>query len=90
MIIFGVLGLIFSLTELKWSAWTPSAAGIGLGMLLPGIYIIPIAAGGILGWVWTKRFNANSETYKVPIAAGMMAGEALIMGVVVPAYNMLM
>jgi uncharacterized oligopeptide transporter (OPT) family protein len=65
--------------------WLPSATGLGLGLLLPGTSIIPIAIGGLVAWIWQKQHPASWERYGVTAASGLIAGEAILGGLVLPA-----
>jgi uncharacterized oligopeptide transporter (OPT) family protein len=69
--------------------WLPSATGLGLGLLLPGTLIVPVAVGGLLGWLWQKTWPAAHERYVVTVASGFIAGEALLGGLVLPAWSWL-
>ena len=69
--------------------WLPSATGLGLGLLLPGISVVPIAIGGILAWLWATLHRASWERYGVTAASGLIAGEALLGGVFMPVYQTL-
>jgi uncharacterized oligopeptide transporter (OPT) family protein len=69
------------------SDWLPSGTGLGLGLLLPGTLIVPVAIGGTLGWVWQKVSPASHERYVVTVASGFIAGEALLGGLVLPAIS---
>jgi uncharacterized oligopeptide transporter (OPT) family protein len=64
--------------------WLPSAAGFGFGLILPGTLNVPMAIGGILGWFWAWRGRPSYERYAVTVASGLIAGEALIGGLVIP------
>lgn len=67
--------------------WLPSAAGFGFGLILPGTLNVPMAIGGILGWLWARRDKPSYDRYAVTVASGFIAGEALIGGLVIPAVN---
>jgi uncharacterized oligopeptide transporter (OPT) family protein len=67
--------------------WLPSATGLGLGLLLPGTTIVPLALGGVAGWLWQKASPATYERYMVTAASGFIAGEAILGGLVLPALS---
>jgi uncharacterized oligopeptide transporter (OPT) family protein len=67
--------------------WLPSATGLGLGLLLPGTLIVPVAVGGVLGWLWQKTSPTSHARYSVTVASGFIAGEALLGGLVLPAIS---
>jgi uncharacterized oligopeptide transporter (OPT) family protein len=86
------LGAIFLVLEMalpKVKQYLPSATGIGLGLILPFQYPLSMAVGAIIAWYWTKRNKENSDSYLVPVAAGLIAGVS-IMGVLVAIANTVM
>jgi len=76
--------LITVVKEYTHTSWLPSPTGLGLGLIIPGVTIVPFALGGILGWVWEHTSKENYDRYYVTVASGLIAGEALLAGVVVP------
>ena len=52
-------------------------------MLVPASVIVTMFAGGLVGWLWTKASPRTSEPYLIPVASGLIAGEALV-AVIVP------
>jgi OPT family oligopeptide transporter len=64
--------------------WFPSVAGFGFAMILPGVLNIPIAIGGIGGWVWQKISPTTHEKYLLTVASGFIAGDALLAGLILP------
>ncbi len=86
----GALGIILVLLEKflpKVKQYLPSATGLGLGLILPFQYPFAMLLGAIIGWAWHTRNKQQSETYLVPIAAGLIAGIS-IMGVIVAVVNL--
>jgi uncharacterized oligopeptide transporter (OPT) family protein len=67
--------------------WLPSAGGFGLGLILPGTLTVPMAIGGILGWLWARQHQPSYDRYAVTIASGFIAGEALLGGLVIPTVS---
>jgi uncharacterized oligopeptide transporter (OPT) family protein len=84
-IIAAVAGVVLVLIQhfLGWS-WLPSATGLGLGLLLSGTLIIPVAVGGIAGWLWQKSHPTSYARLAVTVASGLIAGEALLGGLILP------
>jgi len=80
LIIFSVLGIAFTVMENfpKLKKYTPSPTGIGIGMLVPFSVISTMFIGGVIGYVWEKTHKQTADTYMVPLASGLIAGEALI------------
>lgn len=73
-----VLGIILTVLEPKYHRFVPSPTGVGLGMLIPGVSIMPLVLGGLCQFGWQK-WNAKSEaTYNTPLASGFIAGEAIV------------
>jgi uncharacterized oligopeptide transporter (OPT) family protein len=60
----------------------PTAAALGVGMLLPLSYAVPIFAGGVIAGLVGLRHRQSAGELLPSVAAGAIAGEALI-GVVV-------
>ncbi len=79
-LIVGVLvGILLATLEvvLKDKTWVPSPTGLGIGMLVPAAVILTMFFGAIVGKVWSKASPRTSEQYLVPLASGLIAGEAL-------------
>jgi OPT family oligopeptide transporter len=58
--------------------WLPSAMGLGLGWVVFFSNALAFAIGAIIVWIWQKAAPKNQETYSVPIASGLIAGESLM------------
>jgi len=76
-----VLGVILTLLEAipKVGAYVPSPTAMGLGMLIPGFAVIPMAAGGLIQYVWKRVSPKTEEVYDTPLASGFITGEALVL-----------
>jgi len=72
------LGVVIALGETRWKKYLPSPTGIGIGMLIPGVYMLPMVLGGLAQYVWSKVDRENEEAYATPLASGFIAGEALV------------
>jgi uncharacterized oligopeptide transporter (OPT) family protein len=85
MLIAAVLGVILAVMETKprLKAWTPSPTGLGLGVLLPFASVSPMLVGAVAGWLWMRFHPRSARIYTIPLASGLIAGEAMI-AVVVP------
>jgi len=89
MIIGGLVGVVLILAETylpKLKQYLPSATGLGLGLILPFQYPLAMMIGALIGYFWAKKNEKQSETYLIPIAAGLIAGVS-IMGVVAAIFN---
>lgn len=87
--IVGVLGgIVIAVVQAKsraaWVGWIPNVAAFGFALILPGDLNIPIAAGGIAGWFWMKLSPRTYDQYLLTVASGMIAGEAVLGGLVLP------
>jgi uncharacterized oligopeptide transporter (OPT) family protein len=85
-----LLGILLAVLEstVKNKTWIPSPAGLGIGMLIPATSVVTMVVGGLLGAVWNKASPRTSGLYQVPLASGLIAGEALV-AVVVPVLVLL-
>jgi uncharacterized oligopeptide transporter (OPT) family protein len=72
-----------------WVNLIPSIGAFGFALILPGELKISIAVGGSAGWVWMNLFSETYERYAITLASGMIAGEALLGGLVLPLWAML-
>jgi uncharacterized oligopeptide transporter (OPT) family protein len=78
MIVALVLGVIVTVLEPKYHRYLPSPTGVGLGMLIPAVSILPLVVGGIIQAVWAKANPKQEETYNTPLSSGFIAGEAVV------------
>ncbi|HEY4181688.1 MAG TPA: OPT family oligopeptide transporter [Kofleriaceae bacterium] len=78
--VFSVLGVIFTILEnnKKVKKWIPSPTGIGIGILVPFSVVFTMFLGGIVGWLWETKSKKTADKYMVPLASGLIAGEALV------------
>ena len=65
----------------------PSVSGIGIGMLLPALYVLPVALGGVAGFVWELAHSASYQKFRIHVGAGLIAGGAFVSGLVIPVYD---
>jgi uncharacterized oligopeptide transporter (OPT) family protein len=64
--------------------------GLALGLLLPFSAVSVIFLGSIGGQIWQRRSPKTAADYMVPLASGLIAGEALtavLLSAVVPALS---
>lgn len=88
VVLAAIAGVLFAVLERRWPKWTPSAMGIGVAMLLPSQIVVMIAIGGVVGWIWMRQWRNSAGTYMVPLASGLIAGEATA-AVVIPILRIL-
>ena len=84
LIIGSVLGILIALGETRWRDYLPSPTGLGIGMMVPGNVVFTMVLGGFLYSWWNKVDKASADKLAMPLASGLIAGEA-IMAIVVPA-----
>jgi uncharacterized oligopeptide transporter (OPT) family protein len=60
----------------------PSAMGLGLGLVIPFENGLSFALGALLALLWSKWNRRNAETFCIPVASGMVAGESLVLAVI--------
>jgi len=80
LIVFSILGAVFTVCESnkKLKNWVPSPTGVGIGMLVPFSVISTMFIGGVVGWLWERTDKKTADTYMVPLASGLIAGEAIV------------
>jgi uncharacterized oligopeptide transporter (OPT) family protein len=69
-----VLGRVFP----KLNPYLPSAMGLGLSWIMFFQNSLSFALGAVLVALWTRFNRKQAEMYNVPIASGLIAGEALV------------
>jgi uncharacterized oligopeptide transporter (OPT) family protein len=77
-VVMGVLG------NTRLAKFLPSAAAFGFALILPGTLNLPMGLGGVLAYVWYRKSPQSYEKFGITVASGLIAGEALLGGVVVP------
>jgi uncharacterized oligopeptide transporter (OPT) family protein len=85
----GLIGIVLVIAEHlapSLKKYLPSATGLGLGLILPFQYPLAMMIGALIGHFWAKKNEKHSETYLVPVAAGLIAGIS-IMGVIAAVLN---
>ena len=83
LVIAVIIGIIFTVLEDRKVKWVPSPTGLGIGMLVPASVIFVMFLGGVVERVWARIDRASNDTYMVPLASGLIAGEAIV-AVIVP------
>jgi uncharacterized oligopeptide transporter (OPT) family protein len=78
MIAAVLVGIVITVLEPKYKKYVPSPTGIGIGMLIPGVYVIPMLVGGIVQAIWAYKSPKTEDSYNTPLASGLIAGEALV------------
>jgi uncharacterized oligopeptide transporter (OPT) family protein len=80
-----VIGILLTILESKksWKPYVPSPTGIGIGILVPFVVIATMFIGAIVGAIWKKADAKTADPYMIPMASGLIAGEAIV-AVLVP------
>ncbi|HEX4420092.1 MAG TPA: OPT/YSL family transporter [Kofleriaceae bacterium] len=80
LVVFSILGVVLTVLESKprLKKFLPSPTGIGIGILVPFSVVTTMFIGGLVGHYWEKHRKASADVYLLPLASGMIAGEALI------------
>lgn len=77
----GLLGVALPVVETlipRVRRFLPSAMGLGLGFVVDLSNSFGFLAGALIAWAWARRSESHAETFKVPLASGLVAGESLV------------
>jgi uncharacterized oligopeptide transporter (OPT) family protein len=85
MLIAAVLGAVFAVMETRpgLRRFAPSPTGLSLGMLIPFSSVSTLFVGGVISEAWLRSGPRSAAAYLIPLASGLIAGEAMI-AVIVP------
>jgi uncharacterized oligopeptide transporter (OPT) family protein len=83
LVVGSILGVLFTVLEMRKQKWVPSPTAAGIGMLVPAAVIIVMFLGSVADRMWWKADRRSNELYMTPLASGLIAGEAII-AVIVP------
>jgi uncharacterized oligopeptide transporter (OPT) family protein len=85
LIVGSLVGVVLTILESKksWKPYVPSPTGIGIGILVPFIVIATMFLGAVAGLIWKKADPKTADPYMIPMASGLIAGEAIV-AVLVP------
>jgi uncharacterized oligopeptide transporter (OPT) family protein len=81
IVIGALIGVALPLLEKmfpKARPYLPSATGLGLGWLVFFSNSLSFAIGAVIAWGWSVVHKRSQESFNVPIASGLIAGESLI------------
>lgn len=73
--------------------FVPIPAALGFALILPPALNIALALGSVIAAVWRKASpgrGGSYESYAAPLASGMIAGEAVVGSILLPALAMLL
>jgi uncharacterized oligopeptide transporter (OPT) family protein len=83
LIVASILGVVLAVLESRKVKWVPSATAMGIAMVVPASVIFVMFLGGLVEMTWRKTSPQSYELYSVPLASGLIAGEAII-AVIIP------
>ncbi|TWT44900.1 OPT oligopeptide transporter protein [Phycisphaerae bacterium RAS1] len=66
----------------RLAPWMPSAIGLGFSWVMSFSNTLSFAIGALLTWAWTRLHRRSAETFNVPVASGLVAGESLMSAIV--------
>jgi putative OPT family oligopeptide transporter len=84
IVVGALIGVAIPLLEKmfpKARPYMPSAIGLGLGWLVFFSNALSFAIGAAIAWAWSIAHQKSQESFNVPIASGLIAGESLIKAV---------
>jgi putative OPT family oligopeptide transporter len=72
------VGIILTLLAERWEEYVPSPSAMGIGMLITPAVIITFVLGGVAQLIWNKVSPQTEKDYRIPLASGLIAGEAIL------------
>lgn len=86
IVIGGLVGIALPLIQaflpVRHRKWVPSAMGVGLAWVVPWYNALGFAIGAFIGWLWHLGHKKSADKFTIPIASGLVAGEALMAAMV--------
>ncbi len=73
-----ILTLLAEKLSEKAAEKVPSPSAIGIGMLIPASVLIMFVLGGVAQFIWAKVGEKSEGEIRVPLASGLIAGEAIL------------
>ena len=79
-VVGAVIGSVLTLFEQKteWRRFVPSPTGMGIAALIPINAVTMIFVGALGDLIWQRVARESHDRYSIPIASGLIAGEALV------------
>jgi uncharacterized oligopeptide transporter (OPT) family protein len=72
------VGILLTLLAEKWGELIPSSSAIGIGMLITAAVLLTFILGGVVQLIWAKVSPRTEKEYRIPLASGLICGEAII------------
>ncbi|USN98705.1 MAG: OPT/YSL family transporter [Phycisphaeraceae bacterium] len=86
IVIGGLIGIALPLIQAflppKARHYVPSAMGLGLAWVVPWYNALGFAMGAVIAWIWSLANKKSADKFVIPIASGVVAGEALMAALV--------
>src|SRR5438105_466670 len=77
-LIIGIaVGILLTLLAEKWD-YVPSPSAMGIGMLITAAVLLTFILGGVAQLIWARVSPDTEKTYRIPLASGLICGEAII------------
>ncbi len=71
-------GILLTVLAEKYGQNIPSPAAIGIGMLINASVLITFILGGVAQLFWAKTAPKSEEEVRIPLASGLIVGEAIL------------
>src|SRR5207253_11338473 len=71
------VGILLTLLAEKWD-YVPSPSAMGIGMLITAAVLLTFILGGVAQLIWARVSPDTEKTYRIPLASGLICGEAII------------
>ncbi|HEV8694960.1 MAG TPA: OPT family oligopeptide transporter [Lysobacter sp.] len=85
IVIGAIVGVLLPLLEKllpRARPFLPSAMGLGLSWVMPFQNAFAFAIGGVLTEIWMRVNRKSAETFNIPVASGLVAGESLVAAII--------
>ena len=85
ILIGALVGVLLPVAEKlfpKARPWLPSAMGLGLAWIMPFANAFAFAIGSGITWIWTRLHRKSADTFNIPVASGLVAGESLVAAII--------
>jgi len=75
-----LIGTVLTMLEQRkeWRRFVPSPTGMGIAALIPISAVTMIFLGALGDVIWERVARESHDRYSIPIASGLIAGEALV------------
>ncbi|MEZ4407491.1 MAG: OPT family oligopeptide transporter [Polyangiales bacterium] len=62
----------------RYRQYLPSAMGLGLALVIPAFNSLSMFVGAVIAWAYFRANEKSAETFTIPVASGLIAGESLL------------